>query len=210
MESTDEEVDEDEEDEEFFDDEDDEGEDLDGELEDEDEDFDDATLDDEDEDDDFDDEEEDDSESEEEDDGSIEDADAVLDDESGVDDDDVAAADKELEGIGEFDESGNLDDDEPTPELPEEADIISFNDDEDNRKFLVIDVADMATNDKVKLIKLYDMDNEPDEIHAVRVQTDRLKNFTGNIEVVSRMNAKTFGNYVTMVEEYPKSKEKLV
>lgn len=139
------------------------------------------------------------------------DPDDVLDDETDPEDEEVAAAEKELDAMGELGGGDALDEeDEEEPQLPEEADIISFNNDEDNRKFLVFDVADMQSNDKVKLIKLYDMDNEPDEVHVVRVQTDRLKQFTDNIEVVSRMNAKTFGNYVTMVEEYPKSKEKLV
>lgn len=183
-------------------------------FEDEDEDYEDADLEDDDELADDEEEVEEDSDTESTDESEDEDTsdpDDVLDDETDPEDEEVAAAEKELDAMGELGGGDALDEeDEEEPQLPEEADIISFNNDEDNRKFLVFDVADMQSNDKVKLIKLYDMDNEPDEVHVVRVQTDRLKQFTDNIEVVSRMNAKTFGNYVTMVEEYPKSKEKLV
>lgn len=149
-----------------------------------------------------------DEEETEEDSSTVEDADAAL-DTGDIDDADVDAAEQELADL-ESDVDAEVTEDDNSTRMPEEADVISFNDDPDNRSFVIIDASPSPKNDQVMVLKLYDITNEPNEYNIVRYTQKNSQKFLDSITIEDRVNGKLFSRYADEVEELDLSKESLI
>lgn len=93
----------------------------------------------------------------------------------------------------------------------EEGHVVNFkSDSQDKRDFLILSIYPLPTNNSIMVYKVYDITNEPEAYHAVRIDTRQKRKFEDLVEFERKISDKDFASYEDLVEGYPRATEAIV